>query len=99
MTDPVTSRRSASAGPTRASGRRATIQDVARLAGVSVSAVSKVVRGAYGVSPHMNSRVNAAIDQLNYRPHTGARAMRGRSFTIGVVLTDLLAQFQSEVAE
>src|SRR6478752_4434276 len=42
--------------------RRVTIQDVARSAGVSVSAVSKVVRDAYGVSPQMRSRVTAAID-------------------------------------
>lgn len=78
--------------------RRATIQDVARVAGVSVSAVSKVVRGAYGVSPQMHTRVNAAIAQLGYRPHAAARAMRGRSFTIGVVLSELASPFQPEVA-
>ena len=36
---------------------RVTIQDVATAAGVSFSAVSKVVRGAYGVSPEMRARV------------------------------------------
>jgi LacI family transcriptional regulator len=79
--------------------RRATIQDVARAAGVSVSAVSKVLRDAYGVSPQMRARVTTAIDELGYRPHTGARAMRGRSFTIGVVLSELTSPFQPEVAQ
>ena len=79
--------------------RRATIQDVAQAAGVSVSAVSKVVRDAYGVSPQMRSRVTAAIDQLGYRPHAGARAMRGRSFTIGVTLVEFTSPYQPEVAQ
>jgi LacI family transcriptional regulator len=79
--------------------RRATIQDVARTAGVSVSAVSKVVRDAYGVSPQMKERVTAAIEELGYRPNAGARAMRGRSFTIGVALAELMSPFQPEVAQ
>ena len=86
-------------GQTVPGGRRATIQDVAAAAGVSVSAVSKVVRGAYGVSPQMRSRVTAAIENLGYRPHAGARAMRGRSYTIGVVLAELRSPFQPEVAQ
>lgn len=86
-------------GQTVPGGRRATIHDVAQAAGVSVSAVSKVVRGAYGVSPQMRSRVTAAIEDLGYRPHTGARAMRGRSYTIGVVLVELKSPFQPEVAQ
>ena len=79
--------------------RRATIQDVAQAAGVSVSAVSKVVRDAYGVSPQMRSRVTAAINELGYRPHAGARAMRGRSFTIGVTLVEFTSPYQPEVAQ
>jgi LacI family transcriptional regulator len=82
-----------------APGRRATIQDVARTAGVSVSAVSKVVRDAYGVSPDMRTRVTAAIDELGYRPHTGARAMRGRSYTVGIVLTEFASPYLPEVAQ
>ena len=86
------------AQPPRKAGR-VTIQDVARTAGVSVSAVSKVLRGAYGVSPQMRDRVTASIDDLGYRPHTGARAMRGRSFTVGVMLVDFTSPFQTEVAQ
>lgn len=85
-------------GASGSSSRRATILDVAKMADVSPSAVSKVVRGAYGVSDDMRTRVNAAIEQLGYRPHAGARAMRGRSYTIGVVLTSLGTPFQLEIA-
>jgi LacI family transcriptional regulator len=54
--------------------------------GVSVGAVSKVIRNAYGVSPAMREKVQEVIDRLNYRPRTAARAMRGSVFTIGLVV-------------
>src|SRR3954453_5470408 len=79
--------------------RRVTIQDVARSAGVSVSAVSKVVRDAYGVSPQMRAKVTAAIQELGYRPHAGARAIRGRSYPCRVVLVEPRSPFQPEVAQ
>ena len=82
---------SAAPGP---SSRRVTIQDVAGEAGVSISAVSKVLRDAYGVSPAMRAKVTATIERLGYRPHAGARGMRGRSYTIGVMLTELGSPFQ-----
>jgi LacI family transcriptional regulator, galactose operon repressor len=83
----------------RQPGRRATIQDVARAAEVSVSAVSKVLRNAYGVSPQMRERVTAEIEALGYRPHAAARAMRGRSYTIGVVIAEFGTPFQLEIAQ
>ena len=64
--------------------RRVTIADVARHAGVSTAAVSKVLRNAYGVSPDMSQRVRSSMAELGYRPHAAARSMRGRSFTIGL---------------
>jgi LacI family transcriptional regulator len=85
--------------PRQDAARRVTIEDVAREANVSVSAVSKVLRNAYGVSSQMRERVTAAIEKLGYRPHAGARGMRGRSFTIGVMLTELSSPFQPEVVE
>lgn len=79
--------------------RNATIQDVARVAGVSRAAVSKVIRDAYGVSPAMRERVAAAIEELDYRPRTAARAMRGRTYTIGIELSDFGNQFFTRVLE
>ncbi|XVQ09390.1 LacI family DNA-binding transcriptional regulator [Spirillospora sp. CA-255316] len=79
--------------------RRVTIQDVAKEAQVSVSAVSKVLRDAYGVSPQMRAKVTAAIEKLGYRPQAGARAMRGSSYTIGVMLSEISTPFQPEIVE
>lgn len=69
--------------------RAATIDDVARHAGVSRAAVSKVIRDAYGVSDRMRERVTASIEALGYRPRVAARAMRGSTSTIGVQLPRL----------
>ena len=79
--------------------KRVTLKDVAAEAGVSVAAVSKVVRSAYGVSDGMRARVQLAIDKLGYRPDIGARAMRGRSYTVGVVGPHLSSFFVTEVIE
>ncbi|ALN75555.1 MULTISPECIES: LacI family DNA-binding transcriptional regulator [unclassified Aureimonas] len=86
-------------GPKQTSGRpgRATIRTVASDAGVSVSAVSKVLRNAYGVSDGLKERVNASIQRLGYRPNASARGMRGRSYTLGVVLSDIRNPFFSEI--
>ncbi|MCW5952957.1 MAG: LacI family DNA-binding transcriptional regulator [Propionibacteriaceae bacterium] len=73
--------------------RSVTIEDVARIAGVSRAAVSKVIRDAYGVSPEMRAKVQAAIDELGYRPRVAARAMRGASYTLGVEIPSILNQF------
>ena len=70
-------------------GRSVTIEDVARVAGVSRAAVSKVIRTAYGVSPEMRAKVQTAIDRLGYRPRASARAMRGSSYTIGVEIPNI----------
>jgi len=79
--------------------RRATIVDVARQAGVSTTAVSKVLRNAYGASPQMRERVRAAIDELGYRPSAAARGMRGQTFTIGVMLPDIRNPFFADVLD
>ena len=77
--------------------RAATIEDVARQAGVSRAAVSKVIRNAYGVSPTMRERVNAAIEALDYRPRIAARAMRGSTFTLGIELPHIGNPFFAKI--
>ncbi|MGW0855905.1 LacI family DNA-binding transcriptional regulator [Streptomyces sp. NPDC002690] len=76
-----------------------TITDVARRAGVSTAAVSKVMRNAYGVSPAMQDRVKAAIAELGYRPHAAARGMRGRTYTIGVLLDNVRNAFFADILD
>ena len=79
--------------------RAATIEDVARAAGVSRAAVSKVIRNAYGVSPAMLQRVTAAIDELEYRPRVAARAMRGSSYTVGIEIPDFRNPFFAKILQ
>ncbi len=79
--------------------RRVTIVDVAAHAQVSTTAVSKVMRNAYGVSPAMRERVNAAIAELGYRPRAAARGMRGQTYTIGVVLPDIRNPFFPDIVD
>ncbi|WP_371657705.1 LacI family DNA-binding transcriptional regulator [Streptomyces sp. NBC_00280] len=79
--------------------KRATIADVARSAGVSTSAVSKVLTNAYGVSPAMRERVQAAMAELGYRPHAAARGMRGRTYTIGILLASIRNPFYADLLE
>ncbi|SDP27488.1 transcriptional regulator, LacI family [Actinopolyspora xinjiangensis] len=66
--------------------RPAVMADVARLAGVSHQTVSRVLNEHPSVSPSTRSRILAAIDQLDYRPNSAARALvTRRTRVIGVV--------------
>jgi DNA-binding LacI/PurR family transcriptional regulator len=76
---------------------RVTIKTVAGDAGVSVAAVSKVLRDAYGVSEALRGRVQASMQKLGYRPHTAARGMRGQTYTLGVILPDIHNPFFSDI--
>jgi DNA-binding LacI/PurR family transcriptional regulator len=80
-----------SASPSRES---VTALDVARLAGVSQSAVSRVFTPGASASPRTIEKVRAAADQLGYRPNPLARAMiTGRTRIIGLVVAYLDNQF------
>ncbi|WP_244210881.1 LacI family DNA-binding transcriptional regulator [Amycolatopsis kentuckyensis] len=79
--------------------RRVTIVDVARHAGVSTTAVSKVLRNAYGASPAMRTKVQRAIEELGYRPYAAARGLRGQTYTIGVMLPDIRNPFFPEILD
>jgi len=77
--------------------RSITIEDVARAAGVSRAAVSKVIRDAYGVSDEMKAKVGAAIDELGYRPRVSARAMRGATYTLGIEIPTIRNPFFTKI--
>ncbi len=68
-------------------GRAATVDDVAKMAGVSRQTVSNVVNSPQIVRPTTRERVERAIAELAYRPHAAARRLRTRrSSTIGIHL-------------
>jgi LacI family transcriptional regulator len=79
--------------------RRATMSDVARLAGVSIKTVSRVVNDEPGVHADTAERVLAAIERLGFRRNVGALNLRrGLSTgTIGLVLEDVGNPFFSGV--
>jgi len=69
------------------------INDVARVAGVSKSTVSRVVAGG-AVSAEVRARVEAAISQTGYRPNLQARRLRSqRSGIIAVIVADIRNPF------
>ncbi|MCC5956480.1 MAG: LacI family DNA-binding transcriptional regulator [Natronohydrobacter sp.] len=73
---------------------RITAQDVAKLAGVSQSAVSRVFTPGASVAPATAAKVRAAAKTLGYRPNSLARAMiTGKSRIIGLVVAYLDNQF------
>lgn len=71
------------------SGRRPTIEDVARLAGVSRGTVSRVINGGRSVRPVVLDKVNAAIDALGYSVNQAARNLAsGRTGSVAFVISD-----------
>jgi DNA-binding LacI/PurR family transcriptional regulator len=80
--------------------RPATIRDVARRAGVSVSTVSYVMNGTGPVAADTRSRVLAAIREVGFEPNQAARSLkRGRAAAIGLIVPDLRNEFFAMVAE
>lgn len=76
---------------------RVTIRTVAADAGVSVAAVSKVLRNAYGVSDGLRQKVMISIEKLDYRPSVAARGMRGQTFTVGILVVEVANPFLPDV--
>ena len=68
---------------------KVTIDDVAKLAGVSIKTVSRVVNREPNVRESTRKRVEKAVAQLNYRPNQSARNLAShRSKLIGLVYDD-----------
>lgn len=77
---------------------RATMRDVAALAGVSLKTVSRVINGESGVSATLIQKVETAASELDFRPNLGARSLRradGKTATIGLIVQDLANPFSA----
>ncbi|MFJ6166824.1 LacI family DNA-binding transcriptional regulator [Micromonospora orduensis] len=73
---------------TTAAHRPATLDDVARLAGVSRSTASRVIAGTGFASPDARDRVTTAVHRLGYVPNPAARALvRGAGVRLVVAVT------------
>jgi DNA-binding LacI/PurR family transcriptional regulator len=85
-------------GNDKAGRRRATSYDVAALAGVSQSAVSRVFQDGASASKAMRDRVIAAANKLGYRPNAIARGLiTQRSNMVAVVISKLTNLYYPEV--
>lgn len=72
----------------------ATIKDVARLAGVSVATVSRVINNSPKASENSRQAVTQAMESLKYHPNANARALAQQSTeTIGLVVGDVSDPF------
>ena len=78
---------------------RATIIDIARLAGVSKSTVSLVLKASPLVKTETRATVAAAMDALGYVYNRGAANLRmARSNVVGMIINDLMNPFFAELA-
>ena len=76
-----------------------TIRDVARIAGVSVASVSRVINNGPKVSAATREKVNKIMQDIGYTPNANARALVMRkSMTIGVVIPELTDPFFASLA-
>lgn len=68
-----------------------TMIDVAKLANVSQSTVSRVLTGNVSVNPKTKERVLNAIQELNYKPNLTARSLKnGKTQTIGLIIPSIV---------
>lgn len=76
----------------------AKLQDVAELAGVSVTTVSRVINNYGSLSKKTIAKVHAAMRELNYQPNALARAMQGKpSKFIGLIFPNITNPFFAEL--
>ncbi|WP_235869219.1 LacI family DNA-binding transcriptional regulator [Veronia nyctiphanis] len=84
---------------------KVTVVEVAKAAGVSVSAVSRAFNPDASISEKLRNKVLQAAESLNYKPNRLARGIKSRSSLIGILVTDfnnpfympVLSAFSSEI--
>ena len=85
---------------TRRRTPRATIHDVARLAGVTIGTASKALNGGGNLRADTRERVRKAAKDLDYRPNDLAQSLhRKQSFTVGMLSNDSFGRFTLPIFE
>ncbi len=75
-----------------------TIKDVAKLAGVSISTVSRVMNDSKPVSPEARKKVLDAINKLDFKPNQLARSLvMKKSNLIGVIVEDIGIEYMAQL--
>ena len=81
-------------------GDKITIRDVAKLAGVSVATVSRVMNSPEIVAANKREAVENAIRALNYSPNPAARAMVGKNTdTIAIIVPGVISDIIAEIVD
>lgn len=76
----------------------ATIKDVAKLAGVSISTISRVLNAPDKVTKEKRERVLRAIEQLKYHPNALARGLiHKKTKTLGILIPDISNYYYAEM--
>lgn len=83
---------------TQTTPKKLTIYEIAKLSGVSVSTVSRVLNDSPYVSARTKARVTDIINQYHFSPSTVARAMIiNQTQTLGVIISDITNPYFSEL--
>jgi len=78
---------------------KATMNDVAREAGVTQATVSNVINGTANVSPELMAKVNNAINKLEYVPNALAKSLKeNHTYIVGVIMPDIESGHYSVLA-
>lgn len=76
-----------------------TIYDIAKIAGVSASTVSRVANNKPGIKEETRQQIQALLDQYNYRPNETARGLVNQSSRmIGILITDIRYAHHVDIA-
>jgi len=80
--------------------KKITIEDVARIAGVSKGTVSAVINGKNSVKPTTRDHILEVMKELNFRPKGMARNLKngGQDKSIGIIIKDLNYPFYTSIA-
>lgn len=80
------------------SKEQATIRDIALKLNISISTVSRALRGMVDVSPETKERVIEMAQQLNYEPNLVAQSLRrNKTTTLGIIVPDVEVHFFSAI--
>lgn len=75
-----------------------TIYDIAELAGVSASTVSRVINHKAGIKESTRQKVNALLEQYNYSPDENARGLVNKNTRlIGIMLADIRSAHHTDL--
>jgi LacI family transcriptional regulator len=86
--------------PKSARPPKVTLKDVARLAGVDRSVVSRIINNDpnLNIRPQTRLRVQQTIDKLGYRPNAAARSLRtARAYMFGLLIPDFANPVYAEI--